>query len=187
VAPGAALWAAVTNDHKLYLFDEYTFQGTVASDVAREIYRRSRDWGIKPLYVGDTQMWGPQSDTGESIAETFGRFGVSMVQANKDRKNGWQRVRAYLRDAPDGKPWMTVHPTCEKLIRTLPALQQDEHDPEDVDSEGPDHWSDALRYLCMARPMPGQKGSVRNVVVNSVAWLLNQESKKERRGLLRSR
>jgi hypothetical protein len=40
------------------------------------------------------------------------------------------------------------------LIRTLPALIHDEHDPEDVDTDGEDHAPDAWRYGLMTRPKP---------------------------------
>jgi hypothetical protein len=41
---------------------------------------------------------------------------------------------------------------CPNLIRTLPALPFDEHDPEDVDTMSEDHAPDALRYALMTRP-----------------------------------
>ena len=45
-----------------------------------------------------------------------------------------------------------VFSTCAHLIRTLPALQHDEHRPEDLDTGAEDHAADALRYGCMSRP-----------------------------------
>jgi hypothetical protein len=29
----------------------------------------------------------------------------------------------------------------------------DEHKPEDIDTDGEDHIADAIRYLCMSRPI----------------------------------
>ena len=43
-------------------------------------------------------------------------------------------------------------PNCVDSIRTLPALQHDKDNPEDVDSEGEDHAPDEIRYACMSRP-----------------------------------
>lgn len=64
---------------------------------------------------------------------------------------GWDQVRARLKG--DGeRPGVYVFSSCVHLIRTLPALQHDQHRPEDVDTEGEDHAGDALRYGCMARP-----------------------------------
>ncbi len=42
--------------------------------------------------------------------------------------------------------------TCVHSIRTLPALQHDSDNPEDVDTEGEDHAPDDIRYGCMSRP-----------------------------------
>jgi hypothetical protein len=41
---------------------------------------------------------------------------------------------------------------CDDSIRTVPSLQVDETDPEDLDTEGEDHAADELRYACMGRP-----------------------------------
>ena len=41
---------------------------------------------------------------------------------------------------------------CPNLIRTLPALVHDKHDPEDVDTDCEDHAPDTARYGLMTRP-----------------------------------
>jgi phage terminase large subunit len=155
VSPGCAMFLAVLPDRRVYVFDEYTFKGTTVGVVADQIRRKCAEWGIRPTVMADNQMWGASNETGETMAETCMRRGLLMRQATKDRINGWQRFRAFLSDAPDGKPWMTVHPRCTQLVRTIPALQQDGANPEDVDSDGPDHWAEAVRYVLFARPMPG--------------------------------
>jgi hypothetical protein len=38
------------------------------------------------------------------------------------------------------------------LIRTLPAMQHDDTDLEDINSDLEDHAVDELRYACMSRP-----------------------------------
>lgn len=43
--------------------------------------------------------------------------------------------------------------TCKSFIRTMPLLQYDKHNPEDLDTDGEDHIADETRYMCMARPM----------------------------------
>jgi hypothetical protein len=79
--------------------------------------------------------------------------GIRWRAADNKRKAGWEQVRIRLNDDDDGKPLLYFFETCVHLIRTLPALQHDEHDPEDVDSDQEDHAPDALRYGCMARPI----------------------------------
>ena len=56
--------------------------------------------------------------------------------------------RARHTDHPP-RPWLTIHPRCKYLIRTLPLMVQDTHDAEDLDSESDDHACDAVRYLLM--------------------------------------
>ena len=49
---------------------------------------------------------------------------------------------------------------CEDLIRTLPTLQHDDKDSEDLDTEAEDHAADETRYAVMSRPwIPKVQGS----------------------------
>jgi hypothetical protein len=89
---------------------------------------------------------------GPSIGEVMYRAGAQFRRADHKRIPGWQQVRGRLEGNDDGEPMLLVTTACPHLIRTLPALQHDEHDPEDVDSESEDHAPDTLRYLCMTRP-----------------------------------
>lgn len=189
VKPGWCGWFVLLPDGRVYLEDEYVFSRVVASEVAREIDRRTKERGVKIRYtVGDTAMWTPDSQTGESLAETFARFGVPMVQADKDRLNGWNRVRHWLRDAPDGVPWLTSSPACAYFNRTIPALVSDDHKPEDVDTDGEDHAGDALRYFCMSRPMPGTTSRSRPQPPGTFGyWKQLAESMREPLGILGGR
>jgi phage terminase large subunit len=163
---GVCLWGVILPEGQLYIEDEYTFNGQrrkkqIASQVALALRKRSDDRGIT---VGgcyaDPDIFSPSGHTGETIAETFGRYGWPMLEADNDRINGWARVRAWLGLMPrheswdHDKPWMVISPKCIGLVRTLPQLVMDPRRPEDVNTESPDHWGDALRYLVMSRPAP---------------------------------
>ena len=41
---------------------------------------------------------------------------------------------------------------CRAIIRTLPMLQHDVANPEDVDTDGEDHAANSARYAAMSRP-----------------------------------
>ncbi len=74
--------------------------------------------------------------------------------ARIDRKGawgGWNLVRFRLQ-GQDGLPMVYFMDNCVNLIRTLPILQMDEINPEDVKSCSYDHLADALRYLLQCRP-----------------------------------
>lgn len=125
-----------------------------AEDVASGIL--SRETGDTIAYsVADPSIFA--QDGGPSIAERMGNRGIYWQAADNKRVSekghigGWDQVRARL-VGEDGKPMLYVFDTCSALIRTLPALQHDEHRPEDVDSDGEDHAPDEARYACMSRP-----------------------------------
>jgi hypothetical protein len=46
-----------------------------------------------------------------------------------------------------------IFSTCKGFLRTIPALQYDPRQPEDLDTTQEDHIADEWRYLCMARPV----------------------------------
>lgn len=173
VKPGVCGWWVLTPEGHVYREDEYVFTRTIAADVAQEIRRRSKARGIHVrATVGDTSMWTPDNQTGESIAETFARHGVPMQQADKDRVNGWQRFRAWLALAPDGTPWLQSSPLCTYFNRTIPSLVSAETRPEDVDTDGEDHAADEARYFVMSRPAPGATRSSQPPAKEwTVAWL----------------
>ena len=57
----------------------------------------------------------------------------------------------------DGYPMMYVFKGCKNLIRTLPSLIYDDRKVEDLNTDGEDHCADALRYMCMSRPITPRK------------------------------
>jgi hypothetical protein len=101
----------------------------------------------------DPSMW--KADGGPSIAERMlaikGGKGPRFRPADNSRVPGWQQVRARL-NGEDGRPMLYVTQDCRDFVRTFPALQNDPHKLEDVDTDGEDHVGDDTRYMCMARP-----------------------------------
>lgn len=91
-------------------------------------------------------------DGGPSIAETMAIAGVSWRRADNKRKAGAQQLRLRLDGNDAGLPMLYFSELCEDTIRTLPTLQHDSTDAEDVDTEGEDHAYDETRYACMSRP-----------------------------------
>jgi len=64
--------------------------------------------------------------------------------------SGWERMRVLLSNAdPEktlDKPGLYITERCHYLRQTLPILGRDQRRPDDLDSSGPDHGADALRY-----------------------------------------
>jgi phage terminase large subunit len=175
VKPGAVLWIACWDGHA-YLRHEWNPVRVLNSDQAKSVKSMTKEFGIARVRqsVADTSLWTPEKDTGESAAETFARHGVPLIQADKERVNGWKRLREWLNEAPDGKPWLMVHPDCTYFIRTLPSLISDTTKPEDVDTDGEDHSADALRYWVMSRPSPEVAKPAPAVPTGSPAWIMQQ-------------
>lgn len=163
--PCCCLWFAVSPDKHIYVYDEYYRRARLAVDVAKSI--KEKTGTVKCAYTAASpDMWqkrGMQTKThdgfvGESIAELFQKGGVPLQKADNSRVIGWQRVREYLADAPDGIPWLQVFPCCENLIEYMPMMQYDDTNKEDA-KDGNDHAPEALRYGLMTRatPMKEQK------------------------------
>lgn len=86
---------------------------------------------------------------GPSIAESMAK--CRWRRADNKRQPGWEAIRQRLVGI-DGVPMLYFSDSCEDTIRTLPTLQHDEKDPEDLDTDAEDHAADELRYACMSRP-----------------------------------
>lgn len=82
------------------------------------------------------------------ISDEFRAAGVTFLPAKKaDRITGWNIMRRLLRDAgkPD-VPGLYIARQCRYFWETVPYLGRDLKRVEDVDSRGPDHAADAVRY-----------------------------------------
>ena len=90
-------------------------------------------------------------DGGMSIAETMAIVGCGWRRADNRRQSGWEVMRQRLL-GKEGHPMLFFLDCCEDTIRTIPTLQHDEHDMEDLDTEGEDHAADETRYAIMSRP-----------------------------------
>lgn len=100
-----------------------------------------------------------KEDGGPSFAERMAappyyQFWNPADNARLSRRGamgGWDMVRQRL-VGESGEPMIYFFPNCLDAIRTLPALQHDRDNPEDVDTDGEDHAPDEIRYACMSRP-----------------------------------
>ena len=87
-----------------------------------------------------------------SLGNQLQQEGCGFIAAPKGRRPpGWQLVARLLEAAGDHSvPGLYATPQVESFWGTMPALTYSERDPEDLDSDGPDHTADSLRYLLMA-------------------------------------
>jgi hypothetical protein len=114
-------------------------------------------------------------DMGKAIVEHFHQARLPMRKGMNARgKNGWANLHAFLAEYPDGTPWLTFEPSCTYAIRTLPIQEQSEHDADDLDSDGDDHFCDCARYAMNSRPSPTTHPTDNAPKRGGVAWDIQQ-------------
>lgn len=164
---GCCLWAVYDDDGHLYVEDEFLFNGPtleryIVKDIAQQLVARHRRRGLEVR-----RMWcDPHMDQAsghESVETKFQTFqkhmaGVPCVLGERDRENGWHRLRAWLRNHPDGTPFLKIHQRCRHLIRSISEASVHDTKDEDCDTHGFDHPIDALRFLVsgLKAPIGGQ-------------------------------
>lgn len=155
-----------------------------AEAVAREIVSRE----TRPSGARERMSYGVLDPSafavvsGPSIGETMLRHGVIFRRADnsrtsKDKKmGGWDQLRARLVGDGDGRPMIYFCANCRDLIRTLPMMQHDDHNPEDLDTDGEDHAVDDTRYACLSRPFLSRSATMhdRNPFLVANAFKLHE-------------
>lgn len=131
-----------------------------AEMVAKELAARGDE---KLLYsVLDPAAF--SSDGGPSIAERLLGGGARFRPADNRRVarkgalGGWDMCRHRLLGDDDG-PMFYVTDQCPHFIRTVPVLQHDKNNMEDLDTEAEDHVADEWRYAMMSRPFISKKSA----------------------------
>ncbi|WP_058301703.1 terminase large subunit domain-containing protein [Gorillibacterium timonense] len=160
--PFVCLWGALDRSGNLYIYREFIRSKLLSSEQAAHTKRLTGAEQID-YTVGDTSFWNKSKTSGEAPFEVFVKAGIPMIQATKERVNGWKRVREWLHpvdvvDPVTGETHkearLRIFDTCTGLIEALPSMVTDEHNPEDVAAHPLDHAPDALRYGLMSRPAP---------------------------------
>lgn len=99
----------------------------------------------KPDYKGGGQ--------GASTADEFAQYGIFLSPGDPNRKLKIRQFQNRLRVYDDMPPMLQVYSTCKDFIRTIPLLQADEKNPEDIDTTQEDHIYDEACHIMMARPV----------------------------------
>lgn len=190
--PGCFLWARVFPNGRVFVQADIKFVHKPIEVVAGMILRETSKLGLTlhttyadPALFPDyeSQKVGATLEA-EAPSETFARFDVPMVASGSDRVHGAQRIHDYLRDAPDGKPWLVFSPAAKVCTRTLPGITQTKANPDDY--EGDEYAVNALRALLSAMPSPGHGASAKPSAYEpgTVGYYFHKEPK---RGLLARR
>lgn len=132
-----------------------------AVEIAKGILDREQIMGLRGRVKpgpADSSIY-DDYEPGRSVAGDMRRSGVHWLPADKkagSRKQGWQQMRQYLKDAlppgggPRERPGLFICEGCTQFLRTVPVLPRDEKDPDDVDTDAEDHVADEARYRLRA-------------------------------------
>jgi hypothetical protein len=165
-APFSVGWWAVDFNGRLYRYREWyggkpdgsgATRGLKLTDaeIARGIREREQGERVRPG-PADPSIWSRKRSKdgiiGPSTADEMAREGIHWIKADNDRIAGKRQVHTRFRIDGD-TPGITIFNSCKDFWRTLPLLQEDPKNPEDVDTSMEDHCYDEVRYACMFKPI----------------------------------
>jgi hypothetical protein len=173
VAPGVVLPRGCMVKYREWYGVKTDAAGKYLPDVGLKLHAEAVGAGVRERDYDDIMVYGVldpaafSQDGGPSIAErmargTTGQNGSTFRRADNKRVShrgamgGWDQLRGRLTGDEDGRPMLVIFETCIHTIRTIPALQHDEANPEDLDTKQEDHAADETRYACMSRPWIGK-------------------------------
>ena len=165
-SPFACVYGAWDPDGNCYIYREEYGAGLSPTEQAKKVLAptvpgKREKFGAT---VADPSVFSDRRGTGKSIADMWRDAGMNTTRAKNQRPAGWANMKQYMWDpmkvAPNGEygwPRLFVFSNCTNLARTIPLMQVDSHNDEDLDTTLEDHAVDACRYLLAVRPMSAQQ------------------------------
>ena len=155
------LWVAIDPKGNEYVYKELYEPNLIVSKAAARILEVNGDDKIKFTYA-PPDLWNRRNDTGKSACDIFRENGVILRRSANNRVQGWYAVAEHIKqyeatDEQTGETYTTAKlkffNTCINIIRTLPVIQHDEKNANDVAKEPHEftHAPDALRGFCIER------------------------------------
>lgn len=155
----ACYWIASSPDGRCFVYRELYEKDLNLTQAAKRILGLTRGDEHISYTVASPDLWNRRQETGYSGQEIMSKAGLKgLVKADNARVQGWRTLREFLAPYTDEQnvtvARLAIFDNCVNLIRCLPLLQHDEHDPEDVADKPHEisHGPEAIRYLCMSRP-----------------------------------
>ncbi|MCL1819767.1 MAG: terminase family protein [Oscillospiraceae bacterium] len=170
----ACYWIALDERGRAYVYRELYQPNVIASTAAQLIKGMTPRGEDIAATFAPPDLFSRGQDTGKSVAEIFASSGVSLYKTDNRRVAGWMNLREWLAFSPDVngdmRPGLVIFENCPNLIRTLPALSHDKHDPNDVASQPHEltHAPDALRYFTSGRPCPNRAASIETTLKSTL-------------------
>lgn len=125
-----------------------------ARQVAKGIHEIQDAYAKKGIFIhpgpADNQIWA--SDNDKSVADDMEDEGIYWEKSNKDRLQGWNQLRYLFAPDDEEAPLIYIQRSCRHWIRTVPQLQRDEKNWDDLETDDEDHVADETRYMAMFKP-----------------------------------
>lgn len=191
--PFVCLWIALDPYGTAYLYREFVQKHLLTSEQVEAVIQRSPLTEKYEYSVADTSFWNKAKTERVTPAEIFASRNVPLIQAKKERVNGWKRLREWIHvydklDHVTGSFYKTanlkIFNTCVKAIEAIPSMVYDDTNVEDVAEHPLDHVPDALRYWVMSRPQNPPKEERRRIPGerNMKAQRFDEDEEDERQG-----
>jgi hypothetical protein len=136
--------------------------GFMPAQIGAALHKICESHGWNPAILradgnqADTSIFAPSAnDYSASTAKDLERAGIRFEKANKSRTLGAAQMLKMLLAAKPPENGVREQPAlfiCENAVnclRSLPNMQRDPHEPDDVSSSGDDHCYDAMRFYLM--------------------------------------
>lgn len=148
----AAHWLALTPENKFGVRRVYVYREIIRTETDPEEWARiiKKFTDIEPVnYMVLPHDCFAHKQSKTTIASTFKQeIGIQIRRGDTlaagARLNRKAMLHLYLSNAHDGRPHLQVHPSCSDFIKTVPLLQYDERNVEDVDTTQDDHSYDSV-------------------------------------------
>ena len=159
----ACLWIALDETGKAYVYKELYESGLIISEAAERI-RTVNDGDKIAMRFAPPDLWNRRQETGKSAVDVFLEHRLYFYKTDNSRIQGWYDLKEWLKPYRDEQGAMTarlvIFENCVNLIRTLPALQFDARNPNDVANDPHEltHAPDALRGFIRSEVAQGSRG-----------------------------
>lgn len=150
-------WYTVAKDEQGYVKPNVGLKLT-NEELGAGIARRLKALPKPRVAVADPSIFaeqgGPSSYNRMCAGARLEGYNLNFTKADNNRQSGWSRVRELLQNSNQETPereGLFIFDHCEDWLRTVPVLQADRLNPDDVDTDAEDHAADDTRYACMVR------------------------------------
>ncbi len=152
----AALFIAVDEEGRAYVYDEIYESDLIVSAAAEKIRAKSTE---DMIFIAPADLWSRQKDSGKCIAELFAEGGVYLTKIVPGRVSGWLALKEWLKKDENGRAMLTIDRKCKNISRTLPLLMHNPRRAGDTATEPHEitHAPDALRYFASFRACAAKK------------------------------